>query len=43
MESTYNKAIFFSLFVSYRFGVIVDPLHPEDTKFANLFKKKKVE
>lgn len=36
-----NKAIFFSLFVSYRFGVIVDPLHPEDTRFSNLFKRKK--
>ncbi|MGD0341169.1 MAG: hypothetical protein ABSA76_05630 [Bacteroidales bacterium] len=41
MDNSYNKAIFFSLFVSYRFGVIVDPLHPEETKFANLFKKKK--
>jgi hypothetical protein len=41
MYSSDNKAIFFSLFVSYRFGIIVDPLHPEDTKFANLFKKKK--
>jgi hypothetical protein len=43
MASYDNKAIFFSLFVSYRFGVIVDPLHPEDTKLANLFRKKKVE
>jgi hypothetical protein len=41
MASTDNKELFFSLFVSYRFGVIVDPLHPEDTKFANLFRKKK--
>ena len=36
-----NKAVFFSLFVSYRFGVITDPLHPEETRFSNLFKKKK--
>jgi len=43
MASSDNKAIYFSLFVSYRFGVIVDPLHPEDTKLANLFRKKKVE
>jgi len=41
MASTVNKAIFFSLFVSYRFGVIVDPLHPEETRLSNLFKEKK--
>lgn len=43
MASSDNKAIYFSLFVSYRFGVIVDPLHPEDTKLGNLFSKKKKE
>jgi len=42
MASTENKAIFFSLFVSYRFGVIVDPMHPEETRLQNLFKKKNV-
>ncbi|MGA1977748.1 MAG: hypothetical protein ABSG89_07815 [Bacteroidales bacterium] len=41
MYNDQNKAIFFSLFVSYRFGVIVDPMHPEETKLGNLFKKKK--
>ncbi len=41
MASTQNKAIFFSLFVSYRFGIIVDPLHPEETRFSNLFRRKK--
>jgi hypothetical protein len=41
MATTYNKAVFFSLFVSYRFGVIVDPLDPESNKFSNIFKKKK--
>jgi hypothetical protein len=41
MASPDNKAVFFSLFVSYRFGVIIDPLHPEETRFSNLFKKKK--
>jgi len=40
MDSPDNRAIFFSLFVSYRFGVIIDPLHPEDTRFSNLFKKR---
>ncbi len=43
MDTNDNKAIFFSLFVSYRFGVIIDPLHPEETRFNNLFKKKKVQ
>ena len=43
MASSDNQTLFFSLFVSYRFGVIVDLLHPEDTKLANLFRKKKVE
>jgi hypothetical protein len=43
MASNDNKAVFFSLFVSYRFGVIVDPLHPEETRFSNLFRKKKAQ
>lgn len=43
MASNDNKAIFFSLFVSYRFGVIVDPLHPEETKLSTLFRRKKPE
>ncbi len=41
MASPDNRAIFFSLFASYRFGIIVDPLHPEETRFSNLFSKKK--
>jgi hypothetical protein len=41
MASTENKAIYFSLFVSYRFGIIVDPLHPEETRLSNLFRRKK--
>jgi hypothetical protein len=41
MSSPDNKAIFFSLFVSYRFGVIIDPLHPEETRISNLFRRKK--
>jgi len=42
MASPDNKAIFFSLFVSYRMGVIVDPLHPEETRLKNLFRRKKM-
>jgi hypothetical protein len=36
-----NKALFFSLFVSYRFGIILDPLDPEANKLSNIFKRKK--
>jgi hypothetical protein len=38
-----NKAVFFSLFVSYRFGIILDPLDPEANKLSNIFKRKKNE
>lgn len=41
MATSSNKAIFFSLFVSYRFGVVIDPLDPESNKFSNIFRKKK--
>jgi hypothetical protein len=41
MATSDNKAIFFSLFVSYRFGVIIDPLDPESNKISNIFRKKK--
>jgi hypothetical protein len=41
MASPDNKAVYLSLFVSYRIGVIVDPLHPEETNFMNLFRRKK--
>jgi hypothetical protein len=41
MATNSNKAIFFSLFVSYRFGMIIDPLDPESNKFSNIFRKKK--
>jgi hypothetical protein len=36
-----NKAVFFSLFVSYRFGLILDPLDPESNKLSNIFRRKK--
>ncbi len=39
MAAPHNKAIFFSLFLSYRLGVIVDPLHPEDMSIRNLFRR----
>ena len=41
MATEENQAIFFSLFVSYRFGVVIDPLNPETNKFSYIFKRKK--
>ncbi len=41
MSSPDNKAVYFSLFVSYRLGIIVDPLHPEETRLSNLFRRKR--
>ena len=41
MAGTDNNAIFFSLFLSYRFGVIVDPLHPDETRLSNLFRRRR--
>lgn len=43
MAETRNKQFFFSLFVSYRFGMILDPLHPETNSIANIFRRKKRE
>jgi hypothetical protein len=41
MAGDNNKALFFSLFVSYRFGMILDPLDPESNKLSNIFRRKK--
>jgi hypothetical protein len=41
MATSNNKAVFFSLFVSYRFGLVVDPLDPESKKLSNIFRKKR--
>ena len=38
MATEDNKAIFLSLFVSYRFGIVVNPLDPESNKIKNLFR-----
>lgn len=41
MANESNRAIFFSLFVSYRFGVVIDPLAPPDeTGASGIFRKK---
>lgn len=41
MATQNNKAIFFSLFASYRFGVVLDPNNPESNKLSNIFRRKK--
>ena len=41
MASSDNQFIFFSLFVSYRFGIVVNPLDPESNKVSNLFRRKR--
>jgi len=38
MATNDNRAVFLTLFVSYRFGVVVDPLNPESNKIKNLFR-----
>lgn len=43
MASQDNKAIFLSIFASYRFGMILDPLHPEDNKISNIFRRKNMQ
>jgi hypothetical protein len=40
MASSDNQSIFFSLFVSYRFGIVVNPLDPESNKVFNMFRRK---
>lgn len=41
MATTDNKALYFSLFISYRFGVIIDPLNPESNKISYIFRRKR--
>jgi hypothetical protein len=41
MASNDNRFIYLSLFVSYRFGMIIDPLDPESNKISNIFRRKK--
>jgi len=40
MTGENNKAIYFSLFVSYRIGIIVDPLSREKTNIFTIFSRK---
>lgn len=40
MASEDNNALFFTLFVTYRMGIVIDPLNPGSVKFQNLFFRK---
>ena len=41
MAMVTNKFLYPSIFVSYRFGMIIDPLNPDSNKFSNIFKRNK--
>jgi hypothetical protein len=41
MATETNKAIYFSLFASYRFGLVIDPYSPESNTVSGLFRKKR--
>jgi len=41
MDVAKNKAVYFSLFASYRFGMIIDPLNPEANKLSNIFRTRR--
>ncbi len=40
MASDDNNAIFLTLYVTYRMGIVIDPLNPGSVKFQNLFFRK---
>lgn len=40
MASNDNRALFLTPFISYRIGVVIDPLHPESVKVPTLFFRK---
>lgn len=40
MASDNNQALFLTPFISYRIGVVIDPLHPESIKVPTLFFRK---
>ncbi|HEX2921608.1 MAG TPA: hypothetical protein VHO50_10630 [Bacteroidales bacterium] len=41
MAIAHNKQFFPSIFLSYRFGIIADPLHPETNSVINIFRRKR--
>jgi hypothetical protein len=41
MATEHNKAVFLSLFASYRFGVVLDPTNPDSNTVESVFKSKK--
>lgn len=41
MATEDNKAVFFSLFASYRFGVVIDPFNPESSSVSRIFSRRR--
>ena len=41
MATENNKAIFFSLFASYRFGVVLNPFDPDSRSLSGIFSRKR--
>jgi hypothetical protein len=41
MATSSNKAVFFSLFASYRFGFVIDPFDPESNSVSSIFRRKR--
>jgi len=41
MATEDNQSVFLSLFVSYRVGMIIDPLDPDSNKLTNILRRKK--
>ena len=40
MATSDNRAVFLNLFVSYRFGIVIDPLNPESGKMKYMFRSR---
>lgn len=41
MATETNKAVYFSLFASYRFGLVINPYDPESNSVSGIFRKKR--
>jgi len=41
MATETNRAVYFSLFASYRFGLVINPYDPESSSVSSIFRKKR--
>jgi hypothetical protein len=41
MATESNKAVYFTLFASYRFGLVINPYDPESNSVSSIFRKKR--